>query len=36
MKILNLFKSLYKKITEYFEYRKMIKKLKQEDPFIYK
>lgn len=36
MKILNVLKNFYKKIIQHIEYRKLVKKINQEDPFIYK
>jgi hypothetical protein len=36
MKILNILKKIYRSINQHLEYKKMIRKLKQEDPFIYK
>ena len=36
MKILNMLTDFYKKIIQHIEYRRLVKKINQEDPFIYK
>jgi hypothetical protein len=36
MRMLKFLKKTYNKVVEYFETKKLIKELKQEDPFIYK